>query len=156
MLPAASAGANFAAASWRGKFHGTIAATGPSGRQRTSLRTGRPSVMRRVRGGQAGEVAQAGRRAGDLRVRLGQGLSLFPGEQPGEVVPGRLDRVGGREQRAGAGVGIGAPAVPGPAGPVDDGVQHIRSLVGGLVEDRSGGRIDDRETCGPLFGGVVG
>lgn len=45
VLPAASAGANFAEASWRGKFHGTMAATGPSGRQRISLRTGRPSVM---------------------------------------------------------------------------------------------------------------
>lgn len=45
VLPAASAGASFDDASWSGKFHGTIAATGPSGRQRISLRTGRPSVM---------------------------------------------------------------------------------------------------------------
>jgi hypothetical protein len=45
VLPAARAGANFADASCRGKFHGTIAATGPSGRQRTSLCTGRPSVI---------------------------------------------------------------------------------------------------------------
>ncbi|CAM5596686.1 hypothetical protein SANTM175S_08487 [Streptomyces antimycoticus] len=45
VFPAASAGANFADASWRGKFHGTIAATGPSGRQRISVCTGRPSAI---------------------------------------------------------------------------------------------------------------
>lgn len=48
VFPAASAGANFAEASWSGKFHGTMAATGPSDRQRTSLCTARPSVI--VRG----------------------------------------------------------------------------------------------------------
>ncbi len=50
VLPAASAGANFAEASWSGKFHGTMAATGPSDRQRISLCTARPSAMVRVSG----------------------------------------------------------------------------------------------------------
>ncbi len=52
VLPAASAGANFAEASWSGKFHGTTAATGPSDRQRSSLRT-EPSVIARGSGAAA-------------------------------------------------------------------------------------------------------
>lgn len=107
-------------------------------------------------GGQVCEVAQAGRRTGDLRVRLGHGLALFPGEQPGEVVAGRLHGVGRHAQRGGAGGGVGAPAVPGPVGPVDHGVQLVRLLVGGLVEGLPGGRVDDGETRGPASGDAVG
>src|SRR5262249_37279214 len=52
VFPAASAGANFQAASSRGEFHGVIAATTPSGSSRVKLNTPglsigitRPSIL---------------------------------------------------------------------------------------------------------------
>src|SRR5690606_32412866 len=102
--------------------------------------------------GQFGEVAQAGGRAGDLRVRLGLRLALFPREQPGEVVTGRFHGVGRRAQSRGPDGRVGTPVAPGPVGPVDEGVECVRLLVGGFGEGFSGGRIDDGERRGPVPG----
>ncbi|CAM5596761.1 hypothetical protein SANTM175S_08488 [Streptomyces antimycoticus] len=117
----------------------------------------RPAVRDRLgRRVQFGEVAQAGRRTGDLRVRLGQRLALFTGEQRSEVGSGRLHGVGRREQRGGAGGGVGPPVAPGIAGPFDDGVQLVRPLVGGLVDGLARRRIEDGEALAAGPRGATG
>lgn len=104
-------------------------------------------------GGQVREVPQPGRRAGDLGVRLGQRLALLPGEQPRQLVTGRLHGLGRAPQRVRPGGGVGPPPGPGPVGTADHRVQLVRPHVGGLAAGLPGGRVGYGDPGPRLFEG---